>query len=149
MEQFFDIKQTGLVKDYWDEFECLSVYLPLISEKIMMKTFAKRLKKGIKAELSRGTFKDLRDLMDGALRTEKIMQAVYKSYHEQYLKEEKPPHSTYKQMRIPTHPRLVYKQAWSFTGGKQMLGNATSGQLQQEGVTPTSTNNRSAHSTKQ
>lgn len=72
-----------------------------------MKTFAKGLKKGIKVELSQGNFKDLRDPMQ----IEKIMQVIYESYHEQYLKEEKPPHSTYKQMGILAHPRPIYKQA--------------------------------------
>ena len=52
MEQFLDIKQKGSVKEYVDEFERLLVYLPPILEAIMMKTFAKGLTKGIKAELS-------------------------------------------------------------------------------------------------
>ncbi|CAA7410304.1 unnamed protein product [Spirodela intermedia] len=45
-------KHKGSIKEYRDEFERLLVYLPLIYEKIMMKIFAKGLKKGIKAELS-------------------------------------------------------------------------------------------------
>ena len=69
----------------------------------MMKTFAKGLTKGIKAELSRGSFKDLRELMDAAFKIEKIMQALYESYHEQYLKEAKPPH-TYTKTSGQTQP---------------------------------------------
>ena len=118
MEQFLEIKQKGLVKEYKDEFERLLVYLPPILEAIMMKTFAKGLTKGIKVELSRGSFKDLRELIDTTFKIEKIMQAVYESYHEQYFKEAKPPHPYTKTPR-QTHPwRPTYKHACSTTNGK-------------------------------
>ena len=132
MEQFLDIKQKGSVKEYRDEFERLSVYLPPISEAIMMKTFAKVLTKGIKAELSRESFKDLRELMDAAFKIEKIMQAVYESYHEQYLKEAKPPHP-YTKTPGQAHPWWpMYKQACSTTYGKT-AALPTTGRPQTEG----------------
>ena len=86
MNQFLDIQLSGSVTKYHDEFEPLSVYLPPIPENIMMSTFSKGLKCEIKAKLSRETFTKLRELMDATFKVEKILSALYKAYHEKFLR---------------------------------------------------------------
>ena len=55
----------------------------------MMSTFSKGLKSEIKAELSRETFTELRELMDAAFKAEKILSAVYQAYHDKFFRSER------------------------------------------------------------
>ena len=73
MHQFMDVKQSGIVKEYRWEFERLSVYLPPIPDHIMHDRFLKGLKVKIQAELSAEKVKGLLNLMDAAIKAEKII----------------------------------------------------------------------------
>ena len=90
MDQYLDIKQNGSIKKYMDEFERLSVYLPLIEEAITMQVFMKELKAEIQAESSREKYPTLRQLANEALKAEKHFRIIRQALCKNYLKGSKP-----------------------------------------------------------
>ena len=68
MRKFMDVKQSGVVKEYRQQFERLLVYLPPFRDQIMNDIFLKGLKEEIQVKLSKENKKGLLHLMDAIIR---------------------------------------------------------------------------------
>lgn len=79
LHEFMDIKQTGTIRSYCQEFERLSVYLPPLPDLVLEETFLKGLKMDIQAELIDNPPKGLLQLMEEAKKVERQLQIVYKT----------------------------------------------------------------------
>ena len=76
MRKFMDVKQSGVVKEYRQQFERLLVYLPPFRDQIMNDIFLKGLKEEIQVKLSKENKKGLLNLMDATIKVEKLFRQL-------------------------------------------------------------------------